>query len=77
MPMLSNPSESKRVKNITAAIETLTPEQMETSQYIFEDNQVPEMSFEFSNTSAPSADYCTLISTQLLHGLLWYIYWSM
>lgn len=69
-------SESKRVTNITAAIETLTPEQTDTSQYVFEDIQVPELSFEFSNTSGQSVDYFVFIMAQLVHFLLWLIYWS-
>ena len=69
-------SESKRVINITAAIETLIPEQTDTSKYIFEDIQVPELSFESSNTSGQSVDYFVLIMTQLVHCLLWLIYWG-
>ena len=75
--MLNKFTEGKRVKNITAAIETLIPDQTETSQYDFEDIQVPELSFEFSTSSAKSADYCVLALTQLVHGLLWYIYWNI
>ena len=75
--MLNKFTESKRVKNITAAIETLIPDQKETSQYDFEDIQVPELSFEFSTSSALSVDYYVLALSQLAHGLLWYIYWNI
>ena len=62
-----------KVKNITAAIETLRPDVKEQGDFLFEESSsVPEIAFEFSSSSVPTIDLRLLVLMSCFHILIWF-----
>lgn len=68
-------ADCKKIENITAAIETLMPEQKDVGQYTFEDIALaPELAFEFSNAAFQSINYYIVLIAVALHAFVWCIF---